>query len=172
MYIWHWNAISFHINFLSGCQVILYSYIFRILLYFLYLPKISYITSQNTIFSHNYEKKCWIFSIEWKFHITWQIEVIQDINADTSIVFSWTCIYIATDAFMWRFYCWIFLGFKFTWSHIYFSTVVFCGTCPFLAHLAKGNVSFSHHLASVVCRPFLHFNLLLWNPSAKWSETW
>jgi hypothetical protein len=51
---------------------------------------------------------------------------------------------IATDAFMWRFYCWIFLGFKFTWSHIYFSTVVFCGTCPFLAHLAKGNVSWGH----------------------------
>ena len=24
---------------------------------------------------------------------------------------------------------------------------------PFLAHLAKGNVSFSHHLASVVCHP-------------------
>jgi len=23
----------------------------------------------------------------------------------------------------------------------------------FLAHLAKGNVSFCHHLASVVCRP-------------------
>jgi hypothetical protein len=45
---------------------------------------------------------------------------------------------------------------------------------PFLAHLAKGNVSFCHPLASVVCRPFnfSHFNLLLGNPSAKWSETW
>ena len=34
-----------------------------------------------------------------------------------------------------------------------------------LAHLAKGHVSFCHHLASVV-RPsvnFSHFNLLLWN---------
>jgi hypothetical protein len=34
----------------------------------------------------------------------------------------------------------------------------------FLAHLAKGNVSFCHHLASVVCRPssvnFSHFNLI------------
>ena len=48
--------------------------------------------------------------------------------------------------------------------------------CPFLAHLAKGNVSFFHHLASVVRRlssvNFSHFNLLLWNPSAKWTETW
>ena len=48
--------------------------------------------------------------------------------------------------------------------------------CPFLAHLAKGNVSFCHHLASVVRRlsfvNFSHFNLLLWNPSAKWTETW
>jgi hypothetical protein len=48
--------------------------------------------------------------------------------------------------------------------------------CPFLAHLAKGNVSFCHHLASVVRRLssviFSHFNLLLWNPSAKGSETW
>ena len=45
-----------------------------------------------------------------------------------------------------------------------------------LAHLAKGNVSFCHHLASVVRRlssiNFSHFDLLLWNPSAKWSETW
>jgi hypothetical protein len=41
----------------------------------------------------------------------------------------------------------------------------------FLAHLAKGNVGFWHHLASVVCYlssvNFSHFNLLLWNPSAK-----
>jgi hypothetical protein len=36
----------------------------------------------------------------------------------------------------------------------------------FLAHLVKGNVSFCHHLASVVLRlssvNFSHFNLLLW----------
>jgi hypothetical protein len=41
----------------SGCQVILYSYIFKILLYFLYLPKISYITSQNPTCFPNYQKK-------------------------------------------------------------------------------------------------------------------
>ena len=44
----------------------------------------------------------------------------------------------------------------------------------FLAHLAKGHVSFCHHLASVV-RPsvnFSHFNLLLWNRLAKWKQTW
>jgi hypothetical protein len=39
----------------------------------------------------------------------------------------------------------------------------------FLAHLAKGNVRFCHHLSSI---DFSHFNLLLWNPSAKWTETW
>jgi hypothetical protein len=31
---------------------------------------------------------------------------------------------------------------------------------PFLGHIAKGNVSFCHHLASVVVS-FSHFNLLL-----------
>jgi hypothetical protein len=44
-----------------------------------------------------------------------------------------------------------------------------------LAHLAKGNVSCCHHLAPVVRRLssvyFSHFNLLLRNASAKWSET-
>jgi hypothetical protein len=46
----------------------------------------------------------------------------------------------------------------------------------FLAHRAKGNVSFWHHLAYVVCClssvnfKFSHFNLLLWNPSAKWTN--
>jgi hypothetical protein len=41
-----------------------------------------------------------------------------------------------------------------------------------LAHLAKGNVSFYHHLAPVVRRLssvyFSRFNFLLWNASAKW----
>jgi hypothetical protein len=32
-------------------------------------------------------------------------------------------------------------------------------------------VNFCHHLSSVV-RYFSPFNLLLWNPSAKWTETW
>jgi hypothetical protein len=44
-----------------------------------------------------------------------------------------------------------------------------------LAHLAKGNVSFYHHLAPVVRRLssayFSQFNRLLWSASAKWSET-
>ena len=52
-----------------GCQVILYSYIFNILLYFLYLPKISYISSQNPIFFKTKREKSWIFYFEWKFHI-------------------------------------------------------------------------------------------------------
>ena len=54
----------------ARCQVILYFYyIFKILLHFLDLPKISYITPQIPAFFQNYEKKSWIFNSEWKFHI-------------------------------------------------------------------------------------------------------
>ena len=55
-------------------------------------------------------RKKWNFIFEWKFHINM---TNRDINAVTSIVFSWSCI--ATDAFMWPFNGWIFSGFKFTW---------------------------------------------------------
>ena len=42
----------------SSDPIFLYiSYFIKILLYFLYLPKISYISSQNPIFFQNYEKK-------------------------------------------------------------------------------------------------------------------
>ena len=45
---------------------------------------------------------------------------------------------------------------------------------PFLAHLDKGNVSFCHHLLSVVRHmssvSFSHFNLLLWNPPTQPNE--
>ena len=41
--------------------------------------------------------------------------------------------------------------------------VVFCRSLSFfVAHLAKGNVSFCHHLASVVCRP-LTFHILIFS---------
>ena len=47
---------------------------------------------------------------------------------------------------------------------------------PFLAHLAKGHVSFCHHLASVVCpsvirRKLSHFNLLLRNHWPNCNQT-
>ena len=42
----------------------------------------------------------------------------------------------------------------------------------FLAHLAKGHVSFCHHLASVVRRKLSHLNLLRWNPWTKLNQTW
>ena len=46
------------------------------------------------------------------------------------------------------------------------------GFITFLAHLAKGNVSFCHHLASVViCRKLSHFNLLLRNHWANCNQT-
>ena len=38
----------------------------------------------------------------------------------------------------------------------------FCSTLLFLAHLAKGNVSFCHHLASVVCCS-LTFHILIFS---------
>ena len=37
---------------------------------------------------------------------------------------------------------------------------VTCLIRPLLAHLAKGNVRFCHHLASIVCRP-LNFHILI-----------
>ena len=40
---------------------------------------------------------------------------------------------------------------------------------PFLAHFAKGNVSFFHHLASVVCRP-LTFHILIFSSETQPNE--
>ena len=48
----------------------------------------------------------------------------------------------------------------------------------FLAHLAKGHVSFFHHLAYigvhsfVIHRKLSHLNLLLWNPRTELNQTW
>jgi hypothetical protein len=42
------------------------------------------------------------------------------------------------------------------------SQIPYNNTNTFLAHLAKGNVSFCHHLASVVCRP-LTFHILIFS---------
>ena len=44
-------------------------------------------------------------------------------------------------------------------------------SAPFLAHLAKGHVSFCHHLASVVRRKLSHLNLLLINHWAYCNQT-
>jgi hypothetical protein len=43
------------------------------------------------------------------------------------------------------------IKFRFTWVYMSFS-----------AHLAKGNVSYCHHLTSVVCRP-LTFHILIFS---------
>jgi hypothetical protein len=40
----------------------------------------------------------------------------------------------------------------------------FIVNAPFLAHMAFGQVSFCHHLASVVRRNLSHLNFLLGNP--------
>jgi hypothetical protein len=39
----------------------------------------------------------------------------------------------------------------------------------FLAHLVKGNVSFCHHLVSVICRP-LTFHILIFSPETAWPN--
>jgi hypothetical protein len=56
-----------------------------------------------------------------------------------------------------------------------FGVMFYRSLLSFLSHLANCNVNFCHHLASAVrCLSsvnFLHFNLLLWNPSAKWTDT-
>ena len=41
--------------------------------------------------------------------------------------------------------------------------------CNLLAHLAKGNVSFCHQLASVVCRP-LPFHILIFSSETSWPN--
>ena len=46
-------------------------------------------------------------------------------------------------------------------TQIYYSLAINV-TCYFLAHLAKGNVSFCHHLASVV-RRLLTFHILIFS---------
>ena len=52
-----------------------------------------------------------------------------------------------------------------------------CPFCPFfLAHLAKGNISFCHHLVSVVCRPsfvvcrLLTFHILIFSSETPQSN--
>jgi hypothetical protein len=45
----------------------------------------------------------------------------------------------------------------------------FIYTLSFLAHLAKGNVSFCHHLASVVCHP-LTFHILIFSETPQQNE--
>ena len=44
-------------------------------------------------------------------------------------------------------------------------------SAPFLAHLAKGHVSFCHHFATVVRRKLSHLNLLLRNHWAYCNQT-
>ena len=45
---------------------------------------------------------------------------------------------------------------------IFFYFAIMQKKCMFLAHLAKGNVSFYHHLVSVICRP-LTFRILIFS---------
>ena len=58
----------------------------------------------------------------------------------------------------------VMMSFDYTWSHtINIEFILLCHSIStFLAHLAKGNVSFCHHLASVVCCP-LTFHILIFS---------
>ena len=49
---------------------------------------------------------------------------------------------------------------KIAMMHTYL--LIFNKICIFLGHFAKGNVSFCHHFASVVCRP-LTFHILIFS---------
>ena len=42
----------------------------------------------------------------------------------------------------------------------------------FLPHLAKGYVSFCHHLASILHHKLSHLNLFLWNHWTKFNQSW
>ena len=64
-----------------------------------------------------------------------------------------------------------FISIHFNQRFVYFLNP-FLSTVRFLAHLAKGHVSFCHHLSSVIRRKLSHLNLLLWNPWTKLNQTW
>ena len=58
----------------------------------------------------------------------------------------------------------VFSGVRVTYDlefYVYFCRSLFV-LLSFLAHLAKGNVSFCHHLASVICRP-LTFHIFIFS---------
>ena len=74
-------------------------------------------------------------------------------------------------------------GSNFEISHIWKACIIFIFQSKFnvfyffLAHLAKGNVRLCELLPSLGVRRLLTFHILifssrLWNPSAKWTETW
>ena len=49
------------------------------------------------------------------------------------------------------------------------SFIFFLSDSSFLSHLAKGNVSFCHHLASVICLP-LTFHILIFSSETPWPN--
>ena len=92
-------------------------------------------------------RQCSVFSV---FHCIWFANLLYHIN----------CIICSfhLESFMWlvkRLTC----DFWFETSSV---NEVPNHSPFFLAHLAKGNVSFCHHLASVVCRP-LTFHILIFS---------
>jgi hypothetical protein len=64
----------------------------------------------------------------------------------------------------------------FSWTYLHVATHPICSeNSPplfyyFLAHLAKGNVSFCHHFASVVCRPLTFHNLIFSSETPQPNE--
>jgi hypothetical protein len=53
--------------------------------------------------------------------------------------------------------------------HLFFNSTIWFPCC-LTAHLAKGNVSFCHHLVFVVCRPFLTFHILIFSSETPQSN--
>ena len=71
-HVYLWTVVSVSYQYKNptwhvGLAILYFPYIFKILLYFLYLSEISYITSQNRIFSKTMRKKVESFILSENF---------------------------------------------------------------------------------------------------------
>ena len=106
-----------------------------------------------------YTRFCKIFVVRWR--LSYPPFNIFEKWYDVIHLLSWT-LFVSFNLFIkWLRWAIIISKVKFKVDNVWH--------VQFLAHLAKGNVRFCHHLSSV---NFSHFNLLLWNPSVKWTVTW
>ena len=137
-------------------------------------------TFQSDIWSEKGEQLKITFWFDlWAFLVCW----LFDRNS-TVRVFSFVCLF-ALICFLFYFVLFFFVLFyffaKFCFVCFVFDCLYVClfvcfNPPTFLAHLAKGNVSFCHHLASVVCRPSsvvchpLTFHILIFSSETAWPN--
>ena len=126
------------------------------------LPTIRLFSKSNGSFIISIHFSQWFVYILNPFlPIVWFVYLSQSIFA-TGFVYLNPCLPTV------RFF---FISIHFNQRFVYFLNP-FLSTVRFLAHLAKGHVSFCHHLLSVIRRKLSHLNLLLWNPWTKLNQTW